>query len=187
MNWKTHKRLAFMAAIPALGLLTVFIVLVTAAPFGGRGLWPFFFGIYDNNPLGASLDIITVAVMGAHLLYLSTGRNHPRHRGYFVFAAFVLGLVANGVYEMRLGHTEHFFQESGGLIFFTTALVFYCVYRLVVLVPLMYRRILTALLAVYLLIIGGYQFAQLYIATSWPCTSDPVLWLELIGKCGVAS
>lgn len=181
---KTHRRFAVMALAPAAVL--VLVVVLLAMPPHTANLLPYFFGFFHNDPLGAALDLIAALAVFAHLAWIGTGTNHPRHRGWFVAGAFILGLVANGVYEMRLGHTVHFSNLSGGLEFFTAAAVFYCVYRLVVLLPLHFRCVATAGLAFYLLAMGLYQAYRLSLMAQMPCPGEgaaPVLWLEMLGRC----
>jgi hypothetical protein len=183
MDWKNHKRLLISEAVPLVALAGMVLYLFVSKQSHGPGFH--YFNFFRTDPLSAALNLLTSLVVGVYLIYLNVGPIHPRHRGFFVLGVFVAGLIVNGIYAQALSHTAHFFAVDGTLTFFTSAILFYCIYRLVVLLPLYIRKWATPALAVFLFSSGAFQAWNLYTLAALPClpNSPPNLWLELAGHC----
>ena len=183
MNWKTHKRLMFSALVPAAALAALGIFLFASKGMHGAG---FQYGAFFlTDPLSTGLDLLTGLAVFSYIVSRRIGHAHPRHRGIFAAGTFVAGLVMNGIYIRRLRETAHFYTVNGTLAFFTATVLFYCVYRLVVLLPLHTRKWVAPLLAFFLFSAGLFQSWKLYALSAAPCVphAPPNLWLELIGRC----
>jgi predicted MFS family arabinose efflux permease len=183
MNWKTHKRLLISEAMPVAVLAGMLAFLPASKQSYGTGFH--YFDFFRTDPLSAAFNLLTSLITGAYLIYLNVGPIHPRHRGFFVLGIFVSALVINGIYAQALSHTAHFFAVDGMLTFFTSTILFYCIYRLAVLLPLTTRKWVTPAMALLLFGIGLFQVCQLYTLSTAPCLpgSPPNLWLELTGHC----
>ncbi len=182
VDWKTHKRLLVSALVPALGLMALFAFLAATKKAHGPGFDYFHFFLTD--PFSTGLDLLAGLAVAGYLVYMKSGTPHPRHRGFFAAGVLVAGLVMNGIYIRYLRETPHFYKVTGTLTFLTSTVLFYSVYRLVVLLPLHTRKWVAPLLSFLLLAAGAFQVYQLHALSALPCQPHaPNLWLELTGRC----
>src|ERR1700733_4358638 len=106
--------------------------------------WYLFLNYFFSSPLGMALEFIVVVTMLFYLMHHLLVPTTPKHRAYFVAGAFSLGLIIDGIYNERLSQTVDFTSSSGASQFFACAVIFYCLYRLVLLVPDRERKWITA-------------------------------------------
>ncbi|MBU6475662.1 MAG: hypothetical protein KGL10_02070 [Alphaproteobacteria bacterium] len=179
-HWKTHRRLLLSALVPLAVIAGLFAFLAATEKSYGAGFH--YAGFFLTDPLSTGLDLLTGLAVATYLVSLSAGPRHPRHRGFFAAGTFVAGLVMNGIYIRMLRETRHFYKVNGTLTFFTAVVLFYCVYRLVVLLPLHTRKWAVPALGLLVFAAGLFQAWNLHALSGLPCL-PPHQWLELTGRC----
>ncbi len=180
-----HRKILFKYAtapvIILIGLAACFVFLRSA-----QVSWLQFLNYFFSSPLGMGLELVVVVTMLVYQIYHRFNLTTPKHRAVFVGAALFASLVVNGIYNERLSQTIDFTSASGTTQFFAGALVFYCLYRLVILVPDREKRWVTALFAAALffhLLSGGYDVYK-KITSGFPCSekAKPDLWYVIVYK-----
>ena len=179
-----QKILKEYAATPGIILLIIVGCCILFRP--GQTSWHQYAHYFFGSPLGMGLQLITVVFMGAYYLHRVATPYSPKYRGYFVAGTFFVGLVADGIYEQKISKTIYYASLSGVTQFFVEAMVFYCIYRLIILIPDRERKWVISFLAAFLslhLLFGGYHIYK-KVSHGYPCSAKvpPDLWYALVYK-----
>jgi hypothetical protein len=180
-----HKKiLIHFGVAPAAALLLVLGLMVYQSPPGQP--WYGFVGYFFDSPLGMALEFLCVLTVILYTVYRFVKPATPRHRGYFVAAAFFVALLVDGVYDQRLSRTIAFTSSSGMTQFLAMTAMFYCIYRLVVILPDHFRHIMTFLFTGALLLNLSLSSVSVYqmLSAGYNCSSrqPPNLWFVVLEK-----
>jgi len=146
--------------------------------------WEGSLGYLIQNPLGITLNAVLLVTMALYALHHRLDSKAIHYRSFYVLAAFVSGLIGNGLYEQQLSKTADFFHESGGAQFLAFSILAYCMYRLCMCLPPLGRSMLTSLYAALLLFFIGYELHTAFDVIS-ACTLENArtIWSQIYANC----
>ncbi|MBI1214833.1 MAG: hypothetical protein GC185_03325 [Alphaproteobacteria bacterium] len=189
-----HKKiLVHFGVAPAVTLLAVLAMMASQGP--AEQPWYGFVGYFFDSPLGMALELLCVLTVVAYTAYRFIKPATPKHRGYFVATAFFIALLLDGVYQQRLSYSIAFMSSSGMTQFFAMTVMFYCFYRLIVILPDHFRHVMTWLCTGALLLnlsLSAVSVRQM-LSAGYDCHSHarPNLWFVMqnkdpLAKCSAA-
>lgn len=180
-----HKKiLVHFGVAPAAALVLVLAFMVVQRPLGQP--WYGFVGYFFDSPLGMALEALCISTVIAYTVFRFLKPVTPKHRGYFVAGAFFIALLLDGVYVRRLSGTIAFTSSSGATQFFAMTAMFYCIYRLVVVLPDHFRHIMTFLFTAALCLNLGLSAVSVrqMLQAGYNCASHqpPNLWFVVTNQ-----